>query len=419
MHLAGQPAPVGRTPAAAAGAQQPEAGASEPAQRARVPDIPVATTVPRTVAPEAVARRDAGESRRQQGPPAGDAGRWLAMQAADDHLLACVDAAGVLAAGTGMLRAYLGFGRVSAARCDAIARLRDWCVADGGALLGIPPHPRETLTLAPGGALPDPLGVRAIVERAGVAYPLDHRLDGAGLEALLPGTLPSAELLIVVVRGPRRIEALLLLDNWRDPHPFTADLLRAALALAAPMGLALDRLRLLEELRRSGRPEREMAPARVERIRLAGVIRRVAEGTWIGSASRRLDLVGPEGLAVRGDPEQVARIVTALLDNAACHTPTSHPVIVWWRAEAGMGVLRVLDHGPGLTDTARTQLFAGGGSAAPGELPGPRAGARAHLGGSRAHAEAMGGALELESTGADGSTFRLRLPLAREESTSR
>jgi signal transduction histidine kinase len=106
------------------------------------------------------------------------------------------------------------------------------------------------------------------------------------------------------------------------------------------------------------------------------------------------------------------QVLTNLLDNAAKYSPEGSPISISWRAEGNMVVTRVRDQGPGVPVEGREHLFTRFG-----RIPGivPRSGRVSTGLGlylSRRLAKAMGGDLDLELTGPQGSIFRLRLPAA-------
>jgi signal transduction histidine kinase len=103
-----------------------------------------------------------------------------------------------------------------------------------------------------------------------------------------------------------------------------------------------------------------------------------------------------------------------MMDNAAKYSPEGSPIIVWWGPEDDNGSLRVLDRGPGVPPHGRELLFSRFGRVPGSRMRAGRVGTGLGLYLGRGLAKAMGGDLDLESTGGEGSTFRLRLPLARD-----
>ena len=125
----------------------------------------------------------------------------------------------------------------------------------------------------------------------------------------------------------------------------------------------------------------------------------------------RLVVDGPDDTAALADPGYTALILENLLDNAARYSPAGSQIKVAWTVADRTAMLRVTDHGHGIPAGGRRHLFARfAWTPAGGENPTAHGvGLGLYL--SRALAEAMDGALELESTSRKGSTFRLSLPV--------
>ena len=176
--------------------------------------------------------------------------------------------------------------------------------------------------------------------------------------------------------------------------------------------LAADRLhRLVEDMLLASRTEASALGLRLAPLPLQAIVERAAmevEGSYPG---QRIDLDGPEGLRVLVDPDRAMRVVVNLLDNAAKYSPEGRTIAVSWRAEGAMGVLRVRDHGRGMQEQGRDLLFMRFGRVPGSQVRAGRVGTGLGLFLGRQLSEAMGGTLDLEGTGPEGSTFRLRLPL--------
>jgi signal transduction histidine kinase len=139
---------------------------------------------------------------------------------------------------------------------------------------------------------------------------------------------------------------------------------------------------------------------------------------------RELRLRLPAGLAVWGEPVWVRQILTNLLANAAKYSAAGTPVEVTARLEAppvdaGRGVplprpmieITVCDHGLGVPPEQQALLF-NRFARLPRDLASTVIGNGLGLHLCRTLAEAMGGSIQLESTGVpgEGSAFIVRLP---------
>ena len=123
----------------------------------------------------------------------------------------------------------------------------------------------------------------------------------------------------------------------------------------------------------------------------------------------RLEVVVPNELSTRGDPDRTAQILAALLDNAMRYTPQGGSVTVCGRRTDGQVEASVKDTGPGIPLKHLPRIFDRFYRA---EEARTRAGGGTGLGLSIARdlARAQGGELTVESTPARGASFTLRLP---------
>lgn len=120
-----------------------------------------------------------------------------------------------------------------------------------------------------------------------------------------------------------------------------------------------------------------------------------------------LDQAG-EVLAGRFDFVQSLRIVTNLIENALKYAPPSSGIAIRGGVSGSQLEIRVSDEGPSIPDRERERIF-DPFSRAEGRRPDAgSAGLGLSIG--RRLAEAQGGALVHESTGAEGNCFTLRLP---------
>lgn len=152
----------------------------------------------------------------------------------------------------------------------------------------------------------------------------------------------------------------------------------------------------------------EELPPVISVFHLAPLVAEVLENEGSGgSGLAALSAAVPKELVVRGDPDQLFRVLTNLVRNAAQAieaTGKAATVTLLAREVGGTTEIRVRDTGPGLPEKARDNLFQPfRGSARPGG-----SGLGLAIAGEliRGH----GGTLSLEETGSRGSTFRISLP---------
>ncbi len=119
---------------------------------------------------------------------------------------------------------------------------------------------------------------------------------------------------------------------------------------AARMGGLVDDLLLLARLDQ-GRPLQRV-PVDLRRIGQEAV-----DDARVADPDRPVDLQAPQPVRVTGDPDRLAQVAHNLVRNALVHTPAGTPVQVEVAAEGTVGVLRVVDEGPGLAPGETTRAF--------------------------------------------------------------
>jgi signal transduction histidine kinase len=147
-------------------------------------------------------------------------------------------------------------------------------------------------------------------------------------------------------------------------------------------------------------------------VLLLTLLQRAAAEVQASYGAQQIMLIGDEGVRIYADPSRTVQVLTNLLDNAAKYSPDGSPVTLAWLVEGDRAVIRVIDQGSGIPEQGRRQLFTRFGRVPGSTMRAGRVGTGLGLYLSRRLAEIMGGDLDLETTGPEGSTFRLRLPLA-------
>lgn len=128
---------------------------------------------------------------------------------------------------------------------------------------------------------------------------------------------------------------------------------------------------------------------------------------------RELEIDNQHALPVTGNPDELHRMVSNLLDNASRHTPAGARIELHVRHVGDEAVVEVADDGPGIPPRLREQIFdrfvRGEGPADTAVGPGSGLG----LAIVRAVATSHGGAVEVGEAASGGAQFRVRLPLER------
>lgn len=149
-----------------------------------------------------------------------------------------------------------------------------------------------------------------------------------------------------------------------------------------------------------------------EPLPIAPIIAQAIEEVQGSYHGQNMETEGDTAIRVLADPLRALQVIANLPDNAAKYSLEGSPIAVRWDVEGEAVAIRVRDRGRGIADQDRQLLFTRFG-----RVPGSRTragrsdtGLGLFLG--RQLAQAMGGTLELEPTGPDGSLSQLRLPMA-------
>jgi signal transduction histidine kinase len=171
--------------------------------------------------------------------------------------------------------------------------------------------------------------------------------------------------------------------------------------------------RLIDDLLRVSTLEAERLAVHMQEVALLEVVAQAMDVVNTSYPDQPIDAVGPPDLTVMADASLVEQVLINLIDNAAKYSDEGSAIEVCWAEEDWMAVVRVRDHGPGIPEEGHSILFSRFGRVPGSRMRAGRVGTGLGLYLGRAYAEAMGGTLDLESTGAEGSTFCLRLRVGR------
>jgi signal transduction histidine kinase len=135
---------------------------------------------------------------------------------------------------------------------------------------------------------------------------------------------------------------------------------------------------------------------------------RRAVGMLAADRHVKVKVTGASDVAIRGDEELVRRLLLNLLQNAVQHTPPGGTVSVDVGVNDEAVSLRVIDSGAGIPDADRERIFDRFVQLDPSRRS---SGAGLGLTIAKWIAEAHHGSLAVESTGPQGTTFCLTLPM--------
>lgn len=172
--------------------------------------------------------------------------------------------------------------------------------------------------------------------------------------------------------------------------------------------------RLIEDLLMVSQVENRSLPHHPERVEIAQLLEETRKEI---SANDRVTIgsVEPEDLRLRTDPDHLRRVLINLSENALKHGGDS-PVELTASGGNGTVEISVVDHGPGIPDEAKAEIFEAFRQLDPSQT-------RAHGGAGlglaivAALAESLGGHIDLTDTPGGGSTFTIHLSDPESRST--
>jgi two-component system OmpR family sensor kinase len=193
------------------------------------------------------------------------------------------------------------------------------------------------------------------------------------------------------------------------PPEDTARLVRRIEDEAARMGLLVEDLLLLARLDR----ERPLSLSPVE-LRVLASEAVQAAGAMAPERRIAIDVAPRAGaLVVRADDARLRQVLGNLLTNAIIHTPADAEISVRLRSDGSFAIVEVVDTGQGLSPDQAERVFerfyrADAARRRDREATSTGLGLAIVAALVRAH----GGNVEVDSVPGQGSTFRVRLPLA-------
>jgi two-component system OmpR family sensor kinase len=168
--------------------------------------------------------------------------------------------------------------------------------------------------------------------------------------------------------------------------------------------------RLVSDLLLLARADTGRQVARTD-VDLASVAAEAADEVLALAGDRRIERHLDRKLPIRGNPDELHRLVLNLLENSVRHTPDGTKVELHARRAGDEAVLEVADDGPGLQPGMEDQVF---DRFVRGQGPADTAaggGSGLGLAIVRAVAESHGGTVSAGSSNTGGARFTVRLPL--------
>ena len=215
------------------------------------------------------------------------------------------------------------------------------------------------------------------------------------------------------LRGPigivRGYVEMLLDGTFGELPPTTEPAMSVLDDKAAQMGRLVDRM--LETARLEG----EHPPSQRRPIDMAALLHQAVDSAASTATPRHTIVVDGDGApeVVIADPEQIATVLTNLLDNAVRYSPAGGEIRVGLTCSDGNVSVAVRDAGIGIAEEDIGRLFKSFSRVVTAENA-SIAGTGLGLYISRKLAMLNGGDLFVSSSAGEGSTFTLTLPLARD-----
>ena len=173
--------------------------------------------------------------------------------------------------------------------------------------------------------------------------------------------------------------------------------------------------RLVDRMLETARLEGEHPPSERRPIDMAALLHQAVDSTAATITPRHTIVVDSDGTpeVVIADPEQIATVLTNLLDNAVRYSPHGGEIRVGLTCSDGTVSVTVSDAGIGIAEEDIGRLFKSFSRVVTAENA-SIAGTGLGLYISRKLAVLNGGDLFVSSSSGEGSTFTLTLPLAHD-----
>jgi two-component system, OmpR family, sensor kinase len=113
---------------------------------------------------------------------------------------------------------------------------------------------------------------------------------------------------------------------------------------------------MVNDLLSLARMDEVREPAR-EPVDFARLVADACEDARAAAPDREISLSSPDSVQMLGDSDQLRQLVANLLANAAGHTPAGTAIDVRLVRQGASAVLTVRDHGPGISEDAKRQVF--------------------------------------------------------------
>jgi two-component system OmpR family sensor kinase len=162
----------------------------------------------------------------------------------------------------------------------------------------------------------------------------------------------------------------------------------------------------------------EAPQLRRQPVDIAQLARHAVEDARATAPEREIAVEGPATAVVSGDPNQLHQVLANLMRNALVHTPAASPIEVAVEDDGESVTMRVRDHGPGLPEEAREQLFDRFWRTEGGRERG-KAGAGLGLAIAQGIVDAHHGRISADNAPGGGAVFTVSLPLSRRSAAPR